>query len=654
MTSTPPSNGVSAPIRRVNVYDSFKKYITNSWDYTGDHNPSTITGDAINIWVCILVVSLAISCGMFFGLNYPQILINKYYVPAHCTITNATIVSRYCPSVSCSSCTDAPGTPSCSSVTAFQETLNPQTCGPNSTQSCASGTACNTGYSCCSTCCSTCTSCSTSCTSGTGSSFGRAAYRQNANRGAISHPEHILSVMEQELDTSQCNVKYMYNTTNIFDTYFTRGDVNTADVNCTWTSGSHTQNKQISAANKLTTQGCTTSCYPYSCDCYCCSSVNYLSCYATPNICYTDVLQLIYDNQQDKEVTAQYSKDQGQDLGTAQNYITSQYVPGHTYGCYYDLRDSSNILWSIAYNVGYWVGTCIFMFILFISVIVVSHPALVAMGGCNVKHWLFHTGFIWLWVGIIIPFAVLLPVYLDTPISKEGRISVLVLVFQFITIGPIPYVYCRWNLNIFLVYAATIWGGAGWATPFAGWYVGTLGGIIPSCIGIILFTVYVMWQTDLRVKASQRQEPVPIVTTSGPQVIEGPPPAYTPAAVVVASQYELDVIPNPPYRPTDRRNSESAPRYGQRDGADYRYGTQYGNTGILDSNYGDPNPPNCQYGDANVPNLAGEHTNMVDYRYRTEYGYTTTQYPEGGNTDAPNHHYGEADTYDSRYDVNKS
>jgi hypothetical protein len=134
------------------------RYLTTSWKRNNvPHYANTIDINCNCGCLFAFIVALSIFFGMFFGLNYPQVVINKYYVGAHCTITNTTINSRYCPSVSCSSCSDAPGTPSCDSVSAFQSSLNPQLCATDQSQ-CAQETSCNDGYKCCSECCQICQS----------------------------------------------------------------------------------------------------------------------------------------------------------------------------------------------------------------------------------------------------------------------------------------------------------------------------------------------------------------------------------------------------------------------------------------------------------------------------------------------------------------
>lgn len=459
-------------------------YLTTSWNRcNAGKKVSSIDSGTIFTTLIILIGSLPIFFGMFFGLNYPQVVINKYYVGAHCSITNTTIISSYCPSVSCSSCNDAPGSPSCSSVTKYQSSLDPQKCANDPSQ-CARGTSCNDGYSCCSQCCSTCESCSTSCTSSS-------SVKKKELLPAYNVVGELYTRMQSNLDTDRCTHSYSTNSSNLWDRYIAPEIVT---VNCT-----HREN---SVKNGLTVEGCTTSCSSYQCNCYCCVSVDHLSCYATPNICYMAVLYLTYDDMSGNNIPTTYTQNMDTNLAAAQNYIMNQYVVGHTYNCYYDTRNEMNVRWSIEYNVGYWVGTCIFALIVFICIVVLSHPLLAAIASSNLSEWCLHTCYVWLWVGVIIPLVIFLPLFSVAAISKEGRIALLVLIFQFVTIGLMPYVYYRWNAVVIAAYVMLIYTLVGWITPLFAWYMNDNSGAAAGLIGFGIFVIFISCYTRMH---SQQQ-----------------------------------------------------------------------------------------------------------------------------------------------------
>ncbi|KAJ7157562.1 hypothetical protein C8R43DRAFT_402257 [Mycena crocata] len=119
-------------------------------------------------WVAsvLLALSLPLFFGLFFGLNYPEI-VHSGWPLTRCTVLASEIDSRYCCETSCSgSCASAPsGAPMCSAqISSINSDFSPTACAANIT-SCptAPGSTCNGGYACCATCCSTCESCSTSC-----------------------------------------------------------------------------------------------------------------------------------------------------------------------------------------------------------------------------------------------------------------------------------------------------------------------------------------------------------------------------------------------------------------------------------------------------------------------------------------------------------
>ncbi len=336
--------------------------------------------------VVVTVVAFAITMGIFWGLNYPQIIINKYYVETTCTIDGSTSTSNYCPNVQCSTCSQLSlYAPSCSSIVSYTESLNPATCNntnnpfdiPTQPESqCGVSQACDGGYKCCAQCCSTC--CSTSCT-GSGSS-----------------------------------------------------------------------------------KSCSTVCV--QCNCYCCSSVDNLSCYMYADICFTGILYLHYNDRTGHRVNTSYSQYFGTNTNNLENFLSQQYQIDHSYTCFYDTRDETNILFNIGYTSGYWVAFGIFAFILLIGIVALIDAAL-TYSLCDVEAINMRKLEFLIWMTFIFPLCLWLPLQMLNTISYLGHVVFLVLLCQFVTIGPIPLL---WSLgkNYVLVIYSIIYICVGWLVPF--------------------------------------------------------------------------------------------------------------------------------------------------------------------------------------------
>ncbi|KAJ7152540.1 hypothetical protein C8R46DRAFT_1121469 [Mycena filopes] len=105
----------------------------------------------------LLVVSLALFFGLFFGLNYPEIVKHGWPL-TRCTVLSSEIVTRYCCETSCQTgtCQTAPsGSPGCSGlVSSIDSGYSPSVCAANSS-ACPTqaGSVCDGGCACFSSSC---------------------------------------------------------------------------------------------------------------------------------------------------------------------------------------------------------------------------------------------------------------------------------------------------------------------------------------------------------------------------------------------------------------------------------------------------------------------------------------------------------------------
>src|SRR5579862_6741805 len=105
----------------------------------------------IDIYFLIaLICSLALFFGLFFGLNYSEIVVYDTFKPSACKITNSEIETRYCCEKQCTDCsTTDSSSPMCDTLISLTEqNFSPSQCATNASM-CAVPAECNNGYECC-------------------------------------------------------------------------------------------------------------------------------------------------------------------------------------------------------------------------------------------------------------------------------------------------------------------------------------------------------------------------------------------------------------------------------------------------------------------------------------------------------------------------
>lgn len=374
------------------------------------------------------IVFFAVFLGVFFGRLYPEIVINKDSLKTSCLITNSTINSFYCPSVSCTSCTDSSGLDACNDINNYMSSFNPNKCTPNNTQACPiSPQQCSNGYKCCQTCCQTCTSCSTSC-----SPSGR-----NYQPAKDMHIQSAWKTFNQS-NQDQCSI---YSKGSFYD-----GNSKHVD-NCV-------------DKTSFKTEGCSTSCTSYPCNCYCCNSVANLLCTITADVCYNADLFIDYDTVDDVLIHTQYVQQFGTDFANAENYIQNTYQVSRSYECFYDTANLSVIRWDISYNSGYIAISAVFGAVSFICFVVGTHFILNDRYNDSL---LIQIESIF-WMCIFIPLIILVPILGSAPLSKSDRIVIIYFICQFVTLGFLPSCLINhWRYGI--IYILTIYLGIGIIVP---------------------------------------------------------------------------------------------------------------------------------------------------------------------------------------------
>jgi hypothetical protein len=204
-------------------------------------------------------------------------------------------------------------------------------------------------------------------------------------------------------------------------------------------------------------------------------------------MCYTVILYIQHRDWGGATINTEYTRNTDTNLDSAVEFISNDYIVGNNYACYYDTRNHSRVSFNIAYNTGYLVGVGILSFAMLILIVALIHDVLVTLLSGRMSCWFFESLYFWFWIGTMLPLCLFLPVYELAPIKPGARLANLVLLFQFLTIGPMPYVFCRWDATILAIYSILVWGLVGWGTPFIGWNLGEAAGLACSWVAIGAF-----------------------------------------------------------------------------------------------------------------------------------------------------------------------
>jgi hypothetical protein len=248
---------------------------------------------------------------------------------------------------------------------------------------------------------------------------------------------------------------------------------------------------------------CYMSCTYYDCNFRCLRSIKYNSCMMVPQICYAATLNITYENSNGDFIQTSYTQQKGTNLQAAHDFIESEYQTSHTYPCWYDKNDGSKILWDISYTLSYIILNCIFGFLLLISIVVLSYPILlkcimpssIGQGEEEIHQWSFLSFFtiFWSWT---ISFCAILPIYYAASMSKNTRIVILVLFYQFLTLGLVPYIICRYDDIAIIVYMIIVWILTGWVVPILSWYASFYMAIAVCVVSILLFLMFLCNDRD--------------------------------------------------------------------------------------------------------------------------------------------------------------
>jgi hypothetical protein len=178
---------------------------------------------------------------------------------------------------------------------------------------------------------------------------------------------------------------------------------------------------------------CSTSCNP--CNCYCSLSVSNSQCTTNCDIVYTSILYFKYKILNTTEIKSAYSQYFEKDLKAATDF-TQYYNSLKDIKCYYDPNNPYVISLNIDYTPWKWVIFAIFGIVPFMIALILSTDILLYI--INTDQDLINLLNYTLWVGIIIPLIVLLPIYEYSILSSYDKQAILITAIVFIVFGIAP------------------------------------------------------------------------------------------------------------------------------------------------------------------------------------------------------------------------
>ena len=166
---------------------------------------------------------------------------------------------------------------------------------------------------------------------------------------------------------------------------------------------------------------CDTECTNYCCQYDCCTWVDHQDATLFANICYKAKLFLTYTEQDGDPYSTTFTFDTKGDETEAIDLVTQQYQQNSTHPCFYDTRNLNNVLWSIAYNVGYWVATGFFTAFLFGSLVWLSVSLALECGEYAGRVEAVIVVILWFWFSLVLSLCLMLPLLTNPHISSAGK-----------------------------------------------------------------------------------------------------------------------------------------------------------------------------------------------------------------------------------------